>query len=107
MERRTLLVGLVGSDGIVITADQREAGFATSEEEIDDLMDGRKIEDFAEHRIACGYCGDSFSVGIGAEIRAMAEDGSFSDIAASLRSAGERGMRKSYERARNPYDVRD
>ncbi len=103
----TLLVGMVGVDGIVLAADQRMSDSATKETEFDDFIHGCKIENYGKHKMACAYAGDQFSRDIGAEIRLILDRDGFTDIGASLKRAGDQGMQKVYQTARNPASIRE
>ena len=58
LRRMTILVGMVGSDGIVLAADRRMTQNSQTEKELDDHESIRKIINLAKHRIAYARVGD-------------------------------------------------
>jgi hypothetical protein len=54
MDRMTLLVGMVGSDGIVLAADQLMSELAKSESHVDNFTHGTKLQLFEDQKLLCG-----------------------------------------------------
>lgn len=65
MNRMTLIAGVVGSDGIVLAADQRAIAPSQSESEMDDTYGMRKIIDLPGHRVAYACVGDVLTASVG------------------------------------------
>jgi hypothetical protein len=61
LKRMTILVGMVGSDGIILAADQCRMRPAQNEAEFDDRMLGRKITHVAKHKVAYAVAGDDLT----------------------------------------------
>lgn len=82
----TLLVGMRGSDGIVLAADQRMVQPATQEGELDDYEDICKIVTWQNHKIAYARVGDRISKMVGTRLSEHLEAGkfNFSNIGPSL-----------------------
>jgi 20S proteasome alpha/beta subunit len=77
MARMTLVVGMVGSDGIVLAADKRFLDLPKTDKEIDDRMDGRKIIPLAKHGVAYAFAGDFVSQSTGRELENRLDAGKF------------------------------
>jgi hypothetical protein len=74
--RMTLLVGMIGSDGIVLAADQNRVLPADADGNFDDQMLGPKIYHNGRHRIAYAVAGDDHTDGIGYRLEQYIADGS-------------------------------
>jgi 20S proteasome alpha/beta subunit len=77
MARMTLLVGAVGSDGIVLAADKRFLVPPKNDNEIDDRWDGRKIIPIANHKVMYAIAGDLGSQLVGAQLEKELDDPHF------------------------------
>jgi len=77
LARVTLLVGLVGRDGIVLSADKLCLRPAKGDEEIDERMHGRKIVLLEKHRIAYAFAGDFVVPLVGKELEKDLDDQKF------------------------------
>jgi hypothetical protein len=71
----TLLVGMIGHDGIVLAADQSRTLQAESEGTFDDQMLQRKIFHLERHGISYSVAGDELTDEIGYKIRKYLDDG--------------------------------
>lgn len=109
MERMTLLVGMVGSDGIVIGADQLMVELAEDTSGVDNFMHSTKLQLFERQKLVCGYAGDDWASYVGAEVSSLANSGSLppSEVALLLKSAAESGMRRVYRSVQNPRSLKD
>jgi len=61
LRRMTILVGMIGSDGIILAADQARVRPVANETQMDDKMLGRKITHFEKHRVAYAVAGDDIT----------------------------------------------
>ena len=75
IKRMTLLVGLVGSDGIVLAADKCLIAPAQLETDIDERMGGRKIEYLDKHKVAYAYAGDKRALELADGLAARLDNG--------------------------------
>src|ERR1039457_1585479 len=82
----TILVGMTGTDGIILAADQCMVRPARSAVEYDDRMDTCKIVHLQKHKVAYAGVGDSVTRDVGRELSAILDsDGfDFGYIAGSL-----------------------
>lgn len=69
LNRMTLLAGLVGSDGMILAADNRWVEFARDNTEFNNLMGGPKIFEIEKHHVAYAVAGDRISILVGRELR--------------------------------------
>ena len=72
----TLLVGMIGSDGIVLSADQSRVRPADAEGNFDDQMLGPKIYHIGRHGIAYAVAGDDLTDEIGYRLEQYISEGS-------------------------------
>jgi hypothetical protein len=84
LRRMTILVGMIGSDGIVLAADQRQSRVARDENEFDDYADIRKITILDKHKVASARVGDQVSMIVSDRISAELDSGSFDFLAMRL-----------------------
>jgi hypothetical protein len=86
--RMTMLVGMIGSDGILLGADARRVAFAAKETELDDVMGSRKITPSSKHKLAYAVAGDRLTYGIAEAVVTKIDIGAFyfQDIEKSLQS---------------------
>src|ERR1039458_7346920 len=86
LNRMTILVGMTGTDGIILAADQCMVRPARSAAEYDDRMDTCKIVHLQKHKVAYAGVGDSVTRDVGRELSAILDsDGfDFGYIAGSL-----------------------
>jgi hypothetical protein len=61
----TIVVGMVGSDGIVLATDRRRTIPATNEAQYDDYADIRKVVHLADHKISYAGVGDQTTKAVG------------------------------------------
>jgi hypothetical protein len=78
LKRMTILVGIVGSDGIILAADRRMIRPAQNEHEFDDWFGILKIKHSEEHMVAYAAVGDSVSKTVGTKIFTALDTGDFS-----------------------------
>jgi hypothetical protein len=71
----TLLVGMIGRDGIVLAADQSRTLQAESENTFDDQMLGRKIFHLEQHGISYAVAGDELTDEIGYKMHKYLDEG--------------------------------
>lgn len=91
----TLLVGLVGNDGIVLAADKCLIEFAEKENDCNDVVGGRKIFQLEGHKAVYAYVGDWATLLVGRELTLCLDDGRFNyrDIRTSLEEIAAKGFR--------------
>jgi hypothetical protein len=91
LNRMTIIVGMVGSDGIVLAADQRMVRNASRVDELDDISSVRKIVLLADHQIAYAAAGDEVSWEVGSSLSKALDAGRFkiARIRESLESIGD------------------
>lgn len=77
MNRMTLLVGMVGIDGIVLAADKCMIEFGKAENEYPDRAGIRKIVPLEEHKVTYAFAGDSITVAVGKDLTARLENKTF------------------------------
>jgi hypothetical protein len=65
LKRMTLLVGMVASDGILLTADRARVRPASNESQMDDKMLGRKITHLEKHQVVYAVAGDDLTDAFG------------------------------------------
>jgi hypothetical protein len=90
LNRMTLQVGLVGSDGIVLASDKCVIGYAGMGS-VYDHSQSRKIENLAKHGMAYAYSGDETAVLTGRELARKLDGGTFDfdNVATSLENIGD------------------
>lgn len=96
MNRMTLLVGMVGCDGVVLAADKCLIEFAEKPGDCNDICGGRKLFHLEKHKIVYGYVGDWVTLAIGRELREALDGGcfDFQDIGETLRRIALNGLEK-------------
>jgi hypothetical protein len=77
LRRMTILVGMVGSDGIVLAADQCTASLGLTETTIDDQQDICKIVNLEKHQVAYARVGDHVSKEVGRKLSRELDLGDF------------------------------
>jgi hypothetical protein len=77
LRRMTILVGMVGSDGILLATDQRTTRTASNETEFDDHADIRKIIVFEKHKVASSRVGDPVSMMVTNRIKSALDSQTF------------------------------
>ncbi len=95
LKRMTILVGMVGSDGIILAADRRMVHPAASVQELDDISGIRKIIHLPAHAVTYAAAGDEISWDAGSLISAALDDGEFDfdHIGRSLEDCGSHAFR--------------
>jgi hypothetical protein len=95
----TILVGLVGSDGIVLAADSRMVGPAQHVGECDGISSIWKITDLAQHSVAYAAAGDRVAWRAGRVLSETLDENQFdfARIQTSLENIGSKAFR--HERA--------
>jgi hypothetical protein len=98
LKRMTILVGMVGSDGIVLAADGRMVRPASHAGEYDDISSILKITHLAQHGVAYAAAGDYIAWRAGQILSEALDDGQFdfTHIQRSLQSVGLKAF--EYER---------
>ena len=98
MARMTLLVGAVGSNGIVLAADKTflelPGNEEVNDEEIDERLDGRKIVPLCDHGVVYAFAGDPISQAVGTELKRRMDILSFdfSQAGAALKETADAGF---------------
>jgi hypothetical protein len=78
LERMTLIVGLVGIDGIVLAADRERRAPAQAENEVDDVSSAFKIFHLARHGVTYAVAGDQDAIlSVGRDLERSLDDGLF------------------------------
>jgi hypothetical protein len=75
LKRMTILVGMVGSDGMILAADQARVRPASDMNQFDDKALIRKIEHLPKHGVAYAGVGDIFTWRVGRVLEAALDDG--------------------------------
>lgn len=79
LNRMTILVGMVGSDGIILAADQCRHADPQSENEIYDRMGSPKITHLPKHSVAYAVAGDDLTDRLGMELSAVLDSKGLDD----------------------------
>jgi hypothetical protein len=109
LRRMTILVGMIGSDGIVLAVDQRMVREAKDGREYDDKSLIRKIEHLATHHIAYAGVGDQFTwqVGRALSIRLDKNDFDFEKTGVSLEKLAVDTMKEEEDQIKECYPSGD
>ena len=105
LRRMTILVGMIGSDGIILAADQCMVTPAQKETDFDDRVGIRKIVNLDNYGLAYDGVGDRYTAAVGKKLSAMvmAGDFTFDDIAASLEAVARAAITEEIEKLPSPY----
>lgn len=76
LKRMTLLVGMVGSDGLLLAADKARVRPANNETQMDDKMLGRKITHLEKHEVVYAVAGDELTDALGVALLDALDSGS-------------------------------
>jgi 20S proteasome alpha/beta subunit len=100
LARMTLLVGLVGRDGIVLAADTILLEPRLNSDDIDERIDGRKIVCLEKHGIAYAAAGDRLAQSVGKELEKDLDDKKFKfdAICGCLASIANRTITEEFNR---------
>src|SRR5579862_4328821 len=71
----TILVGMIGSDGILLAADRSAVRLAEDNKTLDDKIDIYKINVLEKHKIAYAGVGDEVTREVGTRLRRMLNAG--------------------------------
>ena len=105
LKRMTILVGIIGSDGMILAADQCMVTQAQKETDFDDRAGIRKIVNLENCKIAYAGVGDGATAAVGKKLSAMvaAEKFAFDSIAMSLEEVARVAITEEIEKLPSPY----
>ena len=110
--RMTILVGIVGSDGILLATDRRRTIPAQNEQQFDDHADIYKIKFLEKHKVAYAGVGDGATKAVGRRLSEWLTDGrfdfsSFEAIEISLMTIADETTREEIKKSPTPAHFDD